>query len=247
VPLEWYASLLTWELAKGPAVIREAQGRGLKILPPDINDSGPGFTLSANAIRFGLAAIKHVGDAAVEEIMAHRPFENLDDMIARVKLQRCNARVRGALLDCGAMDRWGLRDDWTSDAKSESEKKLLGFSLTAGGNTAKYKKLLDEKSIEALDLDKQEWDADVMVGGEIVEVKEIKTRKGDPMAFVDLVHGHNDYNCTFFTESYLRYRHFLVEGQAIMVLGQWDPDRSCVRVDNACLLAELDRAMKEAA
>ena len=93
------------------AVCREA---GLKILPPDINNSSQGFTVDGQgAIRFGLAGIKSVGDNAVLEIMAARQkdgdFTSLMDFCKRVSMRVVNRRVMENLIKCGAMNSFGAK------------------------------------------------------------------------------------------------------------------------------------------
>ena len=93
------------------AVCREA---GLKILPPDINNSSQGFTVDGQgAIRFGLAGIKSVGDNAVLEIMSARQkegnFTSLMDFCKRVSMRVVNRRVMENLIKCGAMNSFGAK------------------------------------------------------------------------------------------------------------------------------------------
>jgi DNA polymerase III subunit alpha len=244
-PLEFYASLMTWEPAKVPHIIRESQARGVKILPPDVNDSQPGFALVGNAIRFGFEAIKHVGDAAVDELMQKRPFESYEDIEERCVLRKLNSRVRTALLECGAFDRWGMRKDWTDVQKAEAEKRLLGFALATGAAITKYKSIIEAKVPAEHEWDEMGEGVDAMVGGEITNVKEIVTKKGDPMAFVELAFESNEYSATFFPNTYQRYRHLLATGNAIICKGARDAERGCMRVEACVQLEDLYQAMKE--
>ena len=84
----------------------------LELLPPSVNRSGYQFTVAdERTILYGLGAIKGVGRAAVESIVAererHGPFESLDDFCRRVDLDKVNRRTSEALIKAGAMDDFG--------------------------------------------------------------------------------------------------------------------------------------------
>lgn len=86
----------------------------INILPPDVNESGDDFTVhGSNAIRFGLAGIKSLGDAAVDEIISMRekdgPFQNLTDFCNRVSMRLVNKRALENLIRSGAMDSFGIK------------------------------------------------------------------------------------------------------------------------------------------
>jgi hypothetical protein len=86
---------------------------GIAVLPPDVNESGFGFAITAKGIRFGLGAVKNVGAGAVESIIEARRsggrYRSLDDFCGRIDLQRCNKRVLESLIKCGALDAFGPR------------------------------------------------------------------------------------------------------------------------------------------
>ena len=113
-PLQFMAALLTSEAANTDAItahIAECREQGIKVLPPDINLSGRDFTVAEGAIRFGLAAVKNVGDGAVESILKAReeggPFRDIFDFCERVELRKVNRRVLESLIKCGAFDSTG--------------------------------------------------------------------------------------------------------------------------------------------
>jgi DNA polymerase-3 subunit alpha len=85
---------------------------GIRVDPPDVNVSAVKFSVAGGAIRFGLAAIKNVGEAAMESILATRdtdgPFQGLHDFCARVDLRLVNRRVVESLIKAGAFDSLGL-------------------------------------------------------------------------------------------------------------------------------------------
>ncbi len=93
--------------------IAECRRMGITVQPPDVNHSRFDFVVTGSEMRFGLGAIKNVGDGAVENIVQARsadgPFRSLDDLCARVDLQRNNKRVLESLIKCGACDTFGPR------------------------------------------------------------------------------------------------------------------------------------------
>ena len=99
------------DMAKLNILIAEARLSGIEVLPPDVNQSGVFFTPSQGAaIRFGLAAIKGVGQVAVESLLAPRqagPFKSLADLCQRVDGRTVNRRVLEALIKSGACDCFG--------------------------------------------------------------------------------------------------------------------------------------------
>jgi DNA polymerase-3 subunit alpha len=114
-PAEFMAALLSSEIGNTDNVVRyinEARELGLLVLPPDVNESGFKFTVVGDTrIRFGLGAIKNVGAAAIESILAGRqadgPYRSLVDLCERIDLRLCNKRVIEALVDAGACDGLG--------------------------------------------------------------------------------------------------------------------------------------------
>jgi DNA polymerase-3 subunit alpha len=116
-PVEYMAAVLTTEalgqdwMAKVANAVAECERIGIRVLPPDINESMDTFTVVGGAIRFGLAAVKHVGTSAVESILRARetggPFRSLADLVARVDTRTVNKRVLESLIKAGALDSLG--------------------------------------------------------------------------------------------------------------------------------------------
>ncbi|HEV2111263.1 MAG TPA: DNA polymerase III subunit alpha [Gammaproteobacteria bacterium] len=92
--------------------IHECRQMELTILPPDLNHSDYRFTVAdAETIRYGLGAIKGVGHAAIEGVLAERaangPFKDVEDVCRRIDLQKVNKRVLEAMIRAGALDGLG--------------------------------------------------------------------------------------------------------------------------------------------
>ncbi|MCX7682715.1 MAG: DNA polymerase III subunit alpha [Anaerolineae bacterium] len=120
-PVEYMAALLTVErnnTEKVGLLIAECRRMGIEVLPPDINRSELDFTIEEQedgkpAIRFGLAAVKNVGEGPVQAILNARraggPFRDLDDFCRRVDMRQVNRRALESLIKVGALRPFGTR------------------------------------------------------------------------------------------------------------------------------------------
>ena len=132
-PVEFMAALLTVErhnTEKVGLLIAECRRMGIEVLPPDVNRSGLDFTIEEQAdgtgivspksqptaavgIRFGLGAVKNVGEGPVETILAARQaegdFRDLDDFCRRADLRQVNRRALESLIKVGALWPFGTR------------------------------------------------------------------------------------------------------------------------------------------
>ena len=116
-PVEFVAALLTSEAGNTEKVVKyinEARGMSISILPPDVNESDLYFTPVGEAIRFGLAAIKNVGENTARAIRESREsqgsFRSLYDFCERIESRFLNKRVFESLIRSGAMDSLGSRE-----------------------------------------------------------------------------------------------------------------------------------------
>ena len=125
-PVEFMAATLTSEMADTDKVIKyigECRNMAIEILPPDLNESRKDFTVTSPSIplmegdrgrlRFGLAAVKNVGAAAIDVILKTREeegqFTSILDFCTRVDLRKVNRRVIESLIKCGAFDFTGAK------------------------------------------------------------------------------------------------------------------------------------------
>ncbi|MGH7425902.1 MAG: OB-fold nucleic acid binding domain-containing protein, partial [Candidatus Methylomirabilales bacterium] len=115
-PMEFMAALCTSEMGdtdKTVKYIEECQQMGIEILPPDVNESGSTFRVVGDKIRFGLVAVKNLGETAIQSILNARltggRFSSLHDFCERVDLRLVNKRVIDSLIKCGAFDSLGYR------------------------------------------------------------------------------------------------------------------------------------------
>ncbi len=110
-PIEFMAALLTSETGNTSKVVKyinECRDMGITVLPPDVNSSDFSFTPDGQAIRFGLGAIKNIGQNAVEAIIAARNevgrFHSIYQFCEKIDLTNVNKRVLESLIKAGAMD-----------------------------------------------------------------------------------------------------------------------------------------------
>ena len=145
-PVEFMAALLTSEAQNADKIVRyisECREMNIEILPPDINESFRNFAVIGNQIRFGLTAVKNVGDTAIDIILTEREangkFGSLYDFCRRVDLRKVNRRVVESLIKCGAYDFSGAyrsqmltvlgelleQSQWTQKKKGEPQLSML--------------------------------------------------------------------------------------------------------------------------
>ncbi|HET8538726.1 MAG TPA: DNA polymerase III subunit alpha, partial [Anaeromyxobacter sp.] len=157
-PVEFMAALISSEASNTDKVVlhvAEARQDGIEVLPPDVNESGKDFGAfppgpdakkgSRGRIRFGLGAVRGVGEAAVEAILQARqeggPFKHLFDFASRVDARRINKKVVEALVKGGAFDfegvpRWqlfaGIEGAFAAGASAQADRASGQASLFGG-------------------------------------------------------------------------------------------------------------------
>ncbi len=114
-PVEFMCALLTSERDNTDKIVEyvnESSHMGIKVLPPDINESDALFkVVDDETIRFGLLAVKNVGGGAVESIIQARtqgPFVSLQDLCQRIDSRLVNRKVLESLIKCGALDLFNM-------------------------------------------------------------------------------------------------------------------------------------------
>lgn len=144
-PREFIAALLTHVDGKNAAeklrrtldYIKEANREGIRVLPPDVNESQEGFTPTSAGIRHGLGAIKGIGPAVVQDLLSKRPFASLDDLIRRTSSSVLSSRVLTALVGSGSLDNlWGNRESALAENESILELARLQMAIRDEGQLA---------------------------------------------------------------------------------------------------------------
>ncbi len=179
-PVEFMASVLTSEkqdIEKIAFLINECKRMGIEVLPPDINESFRNFSVVPNEkkIRFGLLAIKNVGNNVVEAIVKQRKekgqFSSITDFITRMETKDLNKRSLESLIKTGAFDKFEERNkllqnlekllEWNKETqrnKFNGQKGLFdgmktnnnGISLSPFPRASKKEKLKWEKELLGL-------------------------------------------------------------------------------------------------
>lgn len=161
-PQEFMAAILTSLMTstKIGEYIELCKHMGIQILPPDINASRDSFTVDGGSIRFGMAAVKSVGEAALKTIVKIReadgPFKSLEDFCARVSSRCINKRSLENLIKCGAFDSLGYNRaqylavlDQAMDWGSRRQKDIASGQMDLFGEF-----LEDENSLDKIDMPK---------------------------------------------------------------------------------------------
>ncbi|MBV8832408.1 MAG: DNA polymerase III subunit alpha, partial [Acidobacteriaceae bacterium] len=171
--VEFMSALLTSEsgnMDKAVKYINECSGMGIRVLPPDVNQSDLDFTPAGSAIRFGLGAVKNVGQGAVEAIVSAReeggPFQSIFDFCERVNLAGVNRRVIESLIKAGAMDSLGGNRAQLSEALDRA----IEFGLRASRDRALGQHGLfgfdGEEKTEMPLVDLPDWTMEAKLAGE---------------------------------------------------------------------------------
>jgi DNA polymerase-3 subunit alpha len=274
-PAQFMAALLSCDMNNTDKIvlyINECRDHEIEVLPPDINESDKDFAVVEDRIRFGLAAVKNVGEAALDSIIEARladgPYLSLEDFCSRVDLRRVNRRVLESLIKAGAFDSLGLKrsqlfaildqaleqgqaaqrdrlsgqislfavmdsedehqhtkieipsiPDWTDQEKLTFEKETVGFYLT-GHPLDDYREDILAVTDTNLSENKQ-WveGQSLRVGGLIREIKNRKTKKGDPMAVLVMEDIAGTVEVVIFPELYARCASILHNDTPIVIEG----------------------------
>jgi len=274
-PAQFMAALLSCDMSntdKVVAYIRECKDHDIEVFPPDINESLQDFSVRDDTIRFGLAAVKNVGEAALNNIIRERqengPFMSLVDFCNRVHSSSVNNRVIESLVKSGSFDSLGCKRSQLlailpqamEQAKAHQRDRLSGqmsiFNIAAGDQKSELSeimlpdieewderdKLIHEKETvgfyisghpldETLDEIRTVSDADiahlknlndgqpVRVGGLIRSVKQHKSKKGEPMAFLTLEDILETVEVVVFPEAYAQCYKLLDTADPVIVRG----------------------------
>ena len=243
-PREYMAALISSVMNtkdRVPFYVNACREMGIEVEPPDVNFSACDFAVVEGKIRFGLNAVKNVGDSAARAIIAAReeggPFESIWDFTERVDPQVANRRALEALIRCGALDstratRKGMLDVARLRARlgrtragrpdrrarldlrprrrrpararaapatrrsrarssrrassSRLEKETLGLYVSEHPLSAIREQLRRKVDCAQVELERRRDGEVVTVGGIVGAIKQLTTKKGEPMVFMRL-------------------------------------------------------------
>ena len=210
-PVEFFAALLTSFIDNASKIskyIEVVKRLGIEMLPPSINKSGKDFSVDNGCLRFGLAAVKNVGGAVVDEIAAEREtggdFIGLTDFCKRMVSRKMNKRVVESLIKCGAFDEFGLKraqlfrayervmDDAQYAAKNTMPGQLDMFSMMSGEaerNADNFEDCREFPETELLAMEKES--IGMYVSGHPLDSKAAAVRAASTASISDII--ENEY------------------------------------------------------
>ena len=288
-PQAFMAAILTSERGSQEKIVKyinECREMGIPTLPPDINVSDVYFTPTHSGIRFGLAAIKNVGESAITSIVANKPFKTIFDFCERVDLRAVNKRVVESLIKSGAFDsvnadrallynnvdravEWGQKkqrekeigqgglfgmmsggsdnghvmdaaEPWVEGLKLKHEKETLGFYIT-GHPLRKYSaEVKTYGNTTTGTLSEKPLGFDVAICGLVSSLRALRTKKGDPMAVIQLEDWEGIVEVLVFPDLYAKTQRLLEADAPILVRGKLDGDESSLQV-RAIDIYSMDR------
>lgn len=243
-----YAALLTKHPEKAEDIIREAKNVDVDILPPDINNSDGDFTVTDEGLRYGLRAIKYVGEEALSEIIEHRPFDSVEQLQERTVGKKVTKRVIEYLRYSGALDSLGERDDISEAEKRLQEIEALGIGISDTPDLNKYAHVYEGRINTEEEYERMVEGMGITFGGEIssISIHKIKSgkNKGKPMAFATILYKQNQYEATFFSHQYEKYSDMLYTGNLIMCHGR-KGDRDSILVESCVTADRLAEAIEK--
>ncbi len=183
-PIQYMTAILIAEsgdIDKVPAIIAECEKMGIKVLPPDVNESFKNFAMiqaesgESAHIRFGLQGIKNLGEHIAEVIYRERKnngkYKDLEDFLGRVQDKDLNKKSLESLVKCGAMDSFGYDrglllaniDNLLAFVRSINESTTTKQdSLFFGTAIDLNKKVRLDPAHEATDTDKMNWEKELL-------------------------------------------------------------------------------------
>jgi DNA polymerase-3 subunit alpha len=282
-PVEFMAALLTSEIGKTEKLVRyihEARGMGLQVLPPDVNESGLYFTPVGDSIRFGLAAVKNVGEGAAQGIIEAREqrgkFGSLFEFCESIEPRLINRRVLESLIKGGAMDCFGASrsrllagidqaiargqrvgqqratgqhglfstemgtgapepelpegEEWSEEEQLAAEHATLGLYIS-GHPLAKYSaRLRDLRVVELGALEECENGEETLVAGVVVNLRAMRSRKGERWAILTLHDMTGMAELLAFPEAFGRLEAAFKSGSPLVVRGRVNVEEVGTRV-----------------
>lgn len=282
---EFMASTLTSVMGSSERVamyIDVCRAAGVDVLPPNVNESFKGFTVSGNTIRFGLGAIKNVGEGAAESIISARksggPFVSFVDFCNRVDMTAVNRKALESLIRCGAFSEFGKRrallaimdqvcdqsavrqrhqesgqasffdlfeepsgfgtadiplpdvPDFSESQILAMEKELLGLYISGHPLASVAEAIRKVATMSVRDLSKAEDGAYSTLAGVIIGRKQIITRTGQPMAFVQIEDLTGQVEVVVFPRTYQECADILARDAIVVVKGRVDVKEEGIKI-----------------
>ncbi len=295
-PAQFMAALLSCDMSNTDKVvlyINECKEHDIQVLPPDINESMQDFTVINDRVRFGMAAVKNVGGAALESIIQEREksgnYTSLEDFCNRVDSRKVNSRVIESLIKSGSFDSLGCKrsqlsavveqamdqakavqrdkqsgqlslfgiapetdtseknsiilpdiPEWDERQRLSFEKETVGFYITGHPLDDGIAEINTIADTDIAGLANWGDEQPVRIGGLIRSCKQLKSKKGDPMAFVTLEDILDTVEVIVFPDAYSKCYQRLSSNEPIIVQGTVQKDERGAKIiaDSIDLLPE---------
>jgi DNA polymerase-3 subunit alpha len=279
-PCEYMAALISSVMNtkdRVPLYVNACDELGIEVLPPDVNSSQTDFAVVEGRIRFGLNAVKAVGETAAVTIVRAReeggPFASIWDFTERVDPQVVNKRALEALVKCGALDStgasrmgmlavleqalaWGQKHaadrlagqasifdlgggDEVADAGPKHhppvpssefekpellklEKETLGLYVSEHPLHSVRDQLRRKTDCTLAELERRRDGEVVLVGGIVSAVKQLTTKKGEPMVFLTLDDPTGSGEVVVFNSTYAAARELCAADRILVIKGRID-------------------------
>jgi DNA polymerase III subunit alpha len=277
-PAEYMAALISSVMNtkdKVPFYVAACDEMGIDVLPPEVNASAEDFRVVEEKIRFGLNAVKNVGESAARSILAAReeggPFSSIWDFCERVDPQLVNKRALESLVKCGALDSTGatrkgmldvLEDALTAGGRLHAdrlagqgsifdlggeeeggarrhhravptdefekrellalEKESLGLYVSEHPLAAVKEQLRRKTDCRMVELERRRDGEVVTVGGIVSALKQLTTKKGEPMVFLRLDDLSGSIEAVVFNSVYTAARELLEADRVLVLKGRVD-------------------------
>src|SRR5690349_22389246 len=272
-PKEYMAALISSVMNtkdRVPFYVNACREIDIEVLPPDVNGSECDFAVVEGKIRFGLNAVKNVGDSAARAIVAARaeggPFASLWDFTERVDPQVVNKRALESLVKCGALDSTGgtrkgmlealehalshgqrasderLRgqsslfaeveeklehppigsEEYEKNELLRQEKEALGLYVSEHPLEAIKAQLRRKTDATLAELERRRDGEIVTVAGIVSAIKQLTTKKGDPMVFLRLDDVVGSAEAVVFNSVYAAARELLVPDAVLVIKARVD-------------------------
>lgn len=227
------------EQDKVAQVFGDVKKAGFEFEAPNVNKSDVVFTANSGKIVFPLGMIKGVGDTAVEELMKHKPYKSIDDLMERVNKRVVSARAMKPLILAGAFDELYPNSNrlsilahyyivkgekkksdellqselnpWTEELQAEHEKDLMGVYISAHPLQKYHFKDWSEF---------HEAQIDALIGGVVTKVKAFNDKNSNRMAFVSLETIEGVRKVVVFASTFKKYEYLLKEKNIVMISGK---------------------------
>jgi DNA polymerase III subunit alpha len=277
-PKEYMAALISSVMNtkdKVPFYVNACDELGIEVLPPDVNTSQIDFAVVEGKIRFGLNAVKNVGESACREIVRAREeggaFESIWDFTERVDPQVSNKRALESLVKAGALDStgasrkgmlesleqalsWGQKqqsdkllgqgsifdlgevageaaprhhptlsaDEYEKGELLHMEKESLGLYVSEHPLSGIRDQLRRKTDCALSELERRRDGEIVVVGGIVSAIKQLTTKKGEPMVFVALEDVTGSVEVVAFNSVYALARDLIAQDRILVVKGRVD-------------------------